>query len=124
MEWDLYEKSGGEASDQRIWLINPYRFARLRYSMYIDADQIVMKSMGTDRLEKERAFEKLMDPRVMPFIDPEAVVTDFVIEEYSEGDPDRYKRKESQEELIEALLGQAQAGQGSKPLPTNQPTTI
>jgi hypothetical protein len=106
-EWALYEKSGGEKSDQRIWMINPYRFARTRYSMYVDADQIVMHSMGADRLEKDRAFEKMMDPRVMPFIDPEAVVTDFILEEYSDGDPDRYKRKEGQEEMIEAMLGQA-----------------
>lgn len=110
IEWDLYEKAGKEESDQRIWMINPYRFARTRYSMYIDADQIVMKSMGVDRIEKDRAFEKFMDPRVMPFIDPEAVVQDFVIDEYAGGDPDRYKTKQGQEDLVNALLGQAQQG--------------
>lgn len=108
-EWDLYEKAGGKDSDQRIFMINPYRFARTRYSMYINADQIIMKSTGVDRQEKDRAFEKLMDPRVIPFIDPEAVVTDFVIEEYSDGDPDRYRAKEGNEELINALLSQANA---------------
>ena len=107
-EWELYDQTGGEESDQRIWMINPYRFARTRYSMYIDADKIVQKSMGTDDIEKDAAFEKFMDPRVMPFIDPEAVVEDFVIERYSDGSPERYKRKGDQDELIQALLGQTE----------------
>lgn len=113
IEWELFEKAGGEESDQRIWMINPYRFARTRYSLSISADQIVMKSTGLDRQEKDRAFEKLMDPRVLPFVDPEAVVNDLVIEEYSDGDPDRFKKKGGQEELINGLL--AQAGQTPSP---------
>lgn len=122
IEWDLYKKTGKEGSDQRIYEVNPYQFARHKYSMYIDADQIVAKSMGMDRAEKDMAFEKLMDPRVMPFIDPETVVDDFVLEEYSDGDPDRYKKKQGQDELIQALLGQAGQGQPaqSASLPINQ----
>lgn len=123
IEWELYDKAGGYESDQRIWEINPYRFARTRYSFYIDADQIVMKSMGTDRLEKERAFEKMMDPRVVPFIDPEQVVNDFVLEEYADGDPDKYKRKGGQDELIAAVLGQATPG-GSSGVNQELPTQI
>jgi hypothetical protein len=53
----------------------------------------------------------------MPFIDPEAVVTDFVIDEYSDGDPDRYRAKAGNEELINALLSQAQTGQGGAQQP-------
>ena len=64
--------------------------------MFVDADKIVSRSMGTDRREKDIAFQRLMDPRVLPFVDPEAVVNDFVIEEYAKGDPDRYKSKNSQ----------------------------
>lgn len=107
IEWELYKKAGEEDTDQRIWEVNPYRFARTRYSLSVDADQIVTKSMGADRLEKQEAFERFMDPRVMPFIDPEAVVSDFIIEEYSQGDPDRYKKKEGQDEMIQAMLSQA-----------------
>lgn len=110
IEWELYDKSGGEKSDQRIWMINPYRFARTRYSLHIEADKIVMKSMGVDRIEKDRAFEKFMDPRVLPFIDPEAVVNDFVIDEYSDGDPDRYKRKEGMDDLINQMMSQVGGG--------------
>jgi len=111
MEWDLYEQSGGDDTDQRIWMINPYRFARQRYSFYVNPDQMISKSMGLERSEKELAFEKLMDPRVMPFVDVQNVVQDFVIDEYAEGDPDRYTSKGDQADMMQALLGQAQQGQ-------------
>lgn len=104
-EWELYDQAGGEDTDQRIYEVNPYRFARTRYSMFIDADKIVQRSMGTDRQAKELAFERLSDPRVLPFTDPEAVANDFVIEEYADGDPDRYKAKKGQEEMMNSLLG-------------------
>jgi len=104
-EWQLWKQAGGEGSDQRIYEVNPYLFARTRYTMFVDADRIVARSTGTDRSEKELAFEKLTDPRVMPFTNPEAVVNDFVIEEYADGDPDRYKAKKGQEEMMQALMG-------------------
>lgn len=102
-EWELWEKTKG--TDQRIYEVNPYLFARTRYAVFIDADRIIARSMGTDRQEKELAFEKLTDPRVMPFTNPEAVVNDFVIEEYAGGDPDRYKAQKGQEEMMQALMG-------------------
>lgn len=92
-EFSLYKKSGGEGSDQRIYEINPYQFARTTYTMFVDADQIVSKSLGADRQEKAQAFNMMTDPRVAPFTDQEAVVNDFVIEEYGGNDPDKYKRK-------------------------------
>ena len=122
LEWEMFEKAGGEESDQRIWMINPYRFARTRYSININADQIIMKSSGADKMAKNEAFEKLMDPRVMPFIDPESVVTDFVIDEYSDGNPDKYKRKGDNQELINSMLGQAGAG-GTTQIPQTPVST-
>ena len=86
--------------------------------MSVDADKIVMRSLGADRLEKQEAFERLMDPRVMPFTDPEAVVTDFILEEYSDGDPDRYKKKEGNDEMMRALMGQMGAGTPNVPQPS------
>ncbi len=115
-EWELWEKAGGEGSDQRIYEVNPFKFARTRYIMFVDADKIVARSMGTDRQEKALAFERLSDPRVLPFTDPEAVATDFVIEEFAEGDPDRYKAKKGQEEMMSALLGMV----GQQPEQTKQ----
>lgn len=116
-EWELYEQAGGEGSDQRIFEANPYALARTMYTMFVDADKIISRSMGTDRQEKNMAFERFMDPRVQPFIDTEAVVNDFLLEEYSDGDPERYKRKEGQDEAMKAMLGMAGSSppQGQKP---------
>lgn len=118
-EWDLYDQAGGENSDQRIYMVDPYRLGRTQFSFFIDADRMVMRSMGTDRQEKELAFEKLSDPRVMPFTDPQAVANDFVIEEYSEGDPDKYKSKKGQEEIMQSLMGLA--GTSKPPIKSELP---
>lgn len=104
-EWALHDKagnikrddkgrkiSGTDSSDQRIYEVNPYKFARYSYTMWVDADKIVMKSLGTDRKEKMDAFNVLTDPRVAPFTDQQAVVNDFAIEEYGGDDPDKYKK--------------------------------
>lgn len=119
IEWDIYEKNGGAKSGQRTYLVNPYQFARYTYTMYCDADKIVLKSMGADRQEKTNSFNALTDPRVLPFVDQEAVVDDFVIEEYGGSDPDRYKRKGGPDN---ALLNQMMMGgsntAGGAPVPS------
>lgn len=111
-EWSLFDKAGGDGSDQRIYEVNPYLFARMSYAMYLDADQIVLKSTGRDRAEKAQAFNMMTDPRVAPFTDPEAVANDFVIEEYGGDDPDRYKRKGSplSPDMLNAIMSQGRGG--------------
>ena len=117
-EWKMFDKAGGVKTDQRIWEVNPFKFARTRFSMFVDADKIVSRSMGTDRREKDIAFQRLMDPRVLPFIDPEAVVNDFVIEEFARGDPERYKSKKGQDEMLAALMSVAEkSNPATKQLP-------
>lgn len=94
LEWDMFYKNGGMQATQMEYKVNPYKFARYKYSLYIDPQQIISRSMGTDQLRKDRAFNILMDPRVSPFVDQKAVVDKFVLEEYSDGDPDEFKKKE------------------------------
>lgn len=97
LEWDMFYKNGGLNSKTVHYKVNPYKFARTQYSVYIDPNMIVSRSMGTDQLRKDRAFNLLMDPRVQPFINPQAVVDKYVLEEYSEGDPDQFKPKPGQQ---------------------------
>lgn len=109
MEWNMYEANGGYKSDQRTYKANPYLLARTRYSLQVDADQITDRSMGNDRQKKMLAFQMLTDPRVVPFTDQEAVVEDFVIEEFAEGDPDRYKSKAPPQQMqVPVSQGQGQ----------------
>lgn len=117
MEWDMYEAAGGEDSKQVHYRVNPYKFARTAFSVYIDPSQIMSRSMGTDQLRKDRAFNMLMDPRVMPFINPQAVVDKYVLEEFSDGDPDEFKKTPEQQnnEMLQQIMGQS--GQPAPALP-------
>lgn len=117
-EWEIYNRGGKTNeeranSDKRIFLVNPYKFARMTYTMYVDADQIVQKSMGNDRQDDLLAFQMLTDPRVAPYTDQKAVVDDFVIEKFADGDPDRYRRKEDPQQMdamLQAVMGGGQGG--------------
>jgi hypothetical protein len=101
MEWNMYEENGGYKSDQRTYKTNPYLLARTKYSLFVNPDQITDRSMGNDKQKKMLAFQMLTDPRVAPFVDQEAVVDDFVIEEFADGDPDRYKSKQPQQPMMQ-----------------------
>ena len=91
-EWELFREEGGMETDQRIYEVNPYKFARHKFSLYVDPDQIVSRSMGTDQMRKQKEFNILTSQFVYPFIDPEAFAN-MQIEENVEGDPDKLKRK-------------------------------
>jgi hypothetical protein len=110
-EWELFEEAGGKDTDQRIYEVDPYKFARNKFAVKIDADQIIMRSMGMDRQQKALAFQMLTDPRVLPFTDPKAVVDKLVIEEYSEGNPDEFKAKGNQQDMLNQIMGVAQQAQ-------------
>lgn len=121
--WDLYNKTGDTnqeraSSDQRIYETDPYLFARNTYSLYVDADQITLKSLGADRTEKVLDFNMLTDPRVAPYTDQQAVVEDFVIEEFGGNDPERYKKKSSPQEMtgMNPAMNGGVAG-GGAPMP-------
>lgn len=105
LEWDMFEQAGGMDSKQRNYKVNPYKFARHQFSLYIDPDMIVSRSMGTDELKKERAFNLLTDPRVAPYVNQQAVVDKFVLEEYSDGDPDEFKIQQNPNDLLNAVMG-------------------
>ncbi len=118
LEWKMFYDNGGMGATQMHYKVNPYKFARTQFSLNMDADMIISRSMGTDQLRKERAFNILMDPRVMPFIDPQAVINKFVLEEYSDGDPDEFKRKPDPNGLMNAAMGQQPVQPGQ---PMQQP---
>lgn len=106
LEWDMFYKAGGLNSKTIHYKVNPYKFARTQFSVYIDPSQIISRSMGTDQLRKDRAFNLLMDPRVAPFVNQQAVVDKFVIDEYSDGNPDEFKKTPEQ------VAQEQQAAQG------------
>lgn len=121
LEWDMFDKAGGMDATSRLYKVNPYKFARTTFALRMDAEQIVSRSMGTDKLRKDRAFNMLMDPRVMPYINPQAVVDKYVLEEFSDGDPDQFKKPEGEsQDMISQIMGQKPGGE----VPTNVPQPV
>jgi len=110
MEWDMWEKAGGLNSSQVHYKVNPYKFARHQFSLYIDPSKITSRSMGTDDLKRERAFNLLTDPRVAPYVDQQAVVDEFVLSEYADGDPDKFKPKQDNNAMLQAMMGESGGG--------------
>jgi hypothetical protein len=105
-QWQLYDQAGGKESDQRIYEVDPYKFARNKYSMFVDADQIIAKSTGTDQQRAALGLQVLTSPAVAPYTDQEAVIEDFAIEPFADGDPDRYKRKAQVNDIMGAVMGE------------------
>lgn len=114
LEWELFDKAGGYESDQRIYEVNPYKFARTRFSYGIDADEIVSAATGTKDQKDQLAFAMMTDPRVAPFTDQKSVIDDFVIDKYGGTDPDKYKAKGNPNDLLSQMgmmSGHPQPGQ-------------
>lgn len=129
MEWKIFEENGGMDATTMHYKCNPYKLARTQFSTYVDPQQIISRSMGTDQLRKDRAVNLLLDPRVAPYINQEAVVDKFILEDYSDGDPDEFKRKpQPGGDLLNTMMGggQNQPGGGQvvpqqeQPLPVGQ----
>jgi hypothetical protein len=110
LEWDMFKKAGGLNSKQRHWKVNPYKFARTKFSAYIDPDQIISRSMGTDQLRKDRAFNLLADPRVSPYINMPEVIDEFILKEFTEN-PDKFKKTPEQMQQQGQQGGQTQNSQ-------------
>jgi len=104
-EWQLFEQAGGHESDQRIWMVNPYQFVRNRYQLFVDADQIVDKSMGTDQQRAALALSVMTNPAIMPYLDMKNVVEDFAVEPFAEGDPGRYLAKMDANAMMRSVMG-------------------
>lgn len=112
-EWEMYMASGDTHeerlySSKRMYEVNPYKFARMRYTMSVDADKIVQKSMGTELERDNLAFAAMSNPLVAPYVDMKNVVQDFVIEPYADGDPERYMSKQDPNALMGAVMGNNQ----------------
>lgn len=101
--WDLWHKAGGMKSDQRIFEVNPYRFARTVFTMWVDPDKITASAIGLNRDQKMEDIKMLTLPFVYPYIDPKALATE-VIEEYGGENPDRLMAK--QDPMMQAAQGQ------------------
>ncbi len=119
MEWDMYDKVGGKDSKQIHYKVNPYKFARTAFSVYIDPNQIISRSMGTDQIRKDRAYNILLDPRIAPYINIPEVVDEFVLKEFGGADPDKFKK--SPEDIKNEQMNQTMGQTPGQPITSASP---
>lgn len=123
-EWKLWDDKGSD--DQDVYHVNPFKFARMQYAMTVDPDQIINHAMGNDRQQKILKYQMLTQQFVYPFTDQKAVADD-VIEEFSDGDPDRLKSKgqDGAQGMMSAVMGGgAPGGQTTPPVPSPMGTGV
>ncbi len=119
MEWDMYEKVGGSESKMTHWKVNPYKLARTSFGFYVDPNQIMSRSLGTDQLRKERALNTMLRPEISPYINIPEVIDEFVLKEFGGADPDKFKK--SPEEIQQnMMLGQGAGGSPAPAVPIPQ----
>lgn len=106
LEWKLYNDNGKDNPHTYSYVVDPYKFAKAQFTVYVDPQVIISKSLGTDQMRKERLLQYAINPAIAPFLNVKEVVDKLVIDELAEGDPDKYKADENQ--LAQAMFG----GQG------------
>lgn len=109
LEWKLYNENGKDNPDTYSYIVDPYKFAKAQFTVYVDPQVIVSRSLGTDTLKKERLLNYAINPAIAPFLNVKEVVEKLVIDELAEGDPDKFKADENQ--LANAMFG-------GKPIPS------
>lgn len=110
LEWKMFEESGGKDSKNIRYKVNPYKFARLRFSYFVDPGVFISRSLGTDKLRNDRAVAIMTSPAIAPYINMPEVVRDFIVKDYSNGDPDKYLKTEEDIQMEQ----QRQQMQGTK----------
>lgn len=111
LAWKLFNESGGMEPDSFTYIVNPYKFYKAQFNVYVDPQVIISRSIGTDQLRKERLLQYAINPAIAPFLNVKEVVDKLVIEDLAEGDPDKFKADENQ--MAQAMFGSAPMGQQS-----------
>lgn len=112
LEWELFDKHGGKDANTHEYIVNPEKFFKSQFTCYVDPDVIISKSMGTDQLRKERAFQMLTNPAISPYVDMAEIVDEFVLKDFSDGDIDKFKNKamDPNNQMAQAMFGNPQQG--------------
>lgn len=116
-EWELYERY---KEDTNVYEVNPEKFYKAKFNVYVDPQVIISKSIGTDQLRRERLLNFAMNPAIAPFLNMKEVVDKLVIEDLAEGDPDKFKADEQQQNA----MAQAMFGGNAGPVPSNVPSPV
>ena len=98
----LLEQEGGLNSDKRIFMVNPQKFRRLRFLVYIGADQLLPKNELFEKALKLESYDRMIQN---PFVDQEAVTRDFLVEVMAKGESNKYMKKQMEQLLPQQMRG-------------------
>ncbi len=122
MERDLVEQEGGLDSDTRIYLINPFKFSRMKYHVVVNEDTLLPRNEAFEDALKLEGY-RLLSTNPLIVNDPEAfmnVTRDFLIRPFEKTDPDKYLPKKAvlpQEQPVQSPPGVPGGGLLSKTAP-------
>jgi hypothetical protein len=110
LEWKMFEDNGGMDATSIEYKVNPYKFARLKFSAFVDPQILVSNAMGTSALRDQRMVAILTNPAISPYINMDEVIRDFVLKGASVNNVDKYMK--SPEEMAQAQQMAQQQGTG------------
>ncbi len=106
LEWKLYNENGQDDPNAYVHIVNPYKFARSQFMVYVDPQVIISKSLGTDSIRKERLLAWAQNPVFAPYLNMKEVTDKLIIDDLAEGDPDKFKADENAPNpLANAMFG-------------------
>jgi hypothetical protein len=113
LEWELFNKNGKDEPHTYEYIVNPYKFARAQFTVFVDPDIIVNRSLGTDQIRKDKLLNYAMNPVFAPFLNMKEVTDKLIIDELSDGDPDKFRADDQQQnQLANAMFGAKPPQQG------------
>ena len=80
-----------ETEDTRIYLVNPYKFARLQYLVQVNPNAVIGKSEYTKKVLNLEAYDRMIGN---PTLDPVEVTRDFLLGTFAEGEEEKYMKKQ------------------------------
>lgn len=101
MQYDLLKEEGGMDSDKEIFKVNPSLFRDLKFKVIIAPDIIAPRSDSLKKALNLEAYDRAINN---PLVDQEAILRDFLLENYRPGESERYIKKQ-----------QPQQNQGQQP---------
>lgn len=101
----IMEQEGGLDSKSRIYKVNPEKFSRLNFKIFIEPDKLMPKTEAFEKAIKLEAYDRMIQN---PYVDQEAVTRDFLVETVAKGESDKYMAKKSS-----PIAGEAEGGSSS-----------
>lgn len=83
----ILKEQGGPDSETKIYKVNPLRFAKLKFQLFVDPDVLLPKNEAFEKAMNLEAYDRMIRD---PYTNKRAVSQDFLVETFAKGKSDRY----------------------------------